>query len=358
MKILLLSNIESSHTIKWVNSLAEFGIKIFLLGFGDPKNNYGKKNIEIHPFPLEKRFQFIKSIFHAYKLTRKIKPDLIHSHYATSYGLIGALTGKKPFIISVWGSDIFEFPKKSIIHKLLLKFNLYNADKILSTSYIMAKETNLYTSKQIKVIPFGIDLISFKKQLSFPEFTNNIVIGTVKALEETYGIEYLIRAFYILQKKYHNLPLKLLIVGGGSQEKKLKLLTQELDLERKTIFTGKVPYHEIPKYHNMISISVSVSNSESFGVAILEASACETPVVVSNVGGLPEVVENGVTGIIVPPRDINETANAIERLILDKELRLQMGKAGRKRVKHLYNWNDNVQQMIKIYNEVIEKHQL
>jgi len=89
-------------------------------------------------------------------------------------------------------------------------------------------------------------------------------------------------------------------------------------LTTRLIFTGKVPYNEVPKYQNMLTISVSVSDSESFGVAILEASACEKPVVVSNVGGLTEVVEDGVTGIIVPPRNPEKTAEAIEKLLLDK----------------------------------------
>jgi glycosyltransferase involved in cell wall biosynthesis len=147
-----------------------------------------------------------------------------------------------------------------------------------------------------------------------------------------------------------------MIVGGGSLENKLKTLADNLSIGSKTIFVGKVPHQDIPKYHNMLDVSVSVSNSESFGVAIIEASACGKPVVVSNVGGLPEVVEDGVTGIIVPPRNAEATANAIERLVLNKELRLQMGKAGRERVKRLYNWDDNVKQMINIYKEILEKH--
>jgi len=102
-----------------------------------------------------------------------------------------------------------------------------------------------------------------------------------------------------------------------------------------TVFTGKVNYGEVPKYHNMLTISVfpSIFESESFGVSILEASACEKPVVVSNVGGLPEVVDDQKTGFIVPPKDPEKLAEAIEKLILNESLRLQIGKAGRIMVK-------------------------
>jgi glycosyltransferase involved in cell wall biosynthesis len=88
-------------------------------------------------------------------------------------------------------------------------------------------------------------------------------------------------------------------------------------------------------------------------VAIIEASACEKPVVVSNEGGLPEVVKDGETGFVVPPKDPRATAMAIEKLMLDKELCIKMGKKGRKRVMKLYNWDDNVDLMISIYQGLI-----
>jgi len=153
--------------------------------------------------------------------------------------------------------------------------------------------------------------------------------------------------------KYPKLPLKLLIVGRGSLEDELQELTKKLQIDNKTIFTGNVPYNNIPIYHNMLSVSVSVSNSESFGVAIIEASACEKPVVVSDVGGLPEVVEDGVSGLVVPVRDEMKTAEAIEKFILSEEFRIETGKRGRERVKKLYNWDDNIKQMIKIYKDTI-----
>ena len=366
MKILLLSDANSSHTIKWVTSLAIRDIDILIFSLNkcvvDEYNKY--KNIKIKTLN-EKvtkkegsilKLKYLKALPLLKKIIKEYNPDILHAHYASSYGLLGALTGFHPFIISVWGADIFSFPKKSILHKELLKFNLKKADKILSTSHVMAKETSLYTNKEIEVTPFGIDINQFKPMDVESLFDKkDIVIGTVKTLEEKYGIEYLIRAFKIVSDKYPGLPLKLLIVGGGSLENKLKNLAKQLQIDNKTIFTGKVPYNEVPKYQNMltISVSVSVSDSESFGVAILEASACEKPVVVSNVGGLTEVVEDGVTGIIVPPRNPEKTAEAIEKLLLDKNLIEEMGKAGRKRVLELYKWEDNVKQMLDIYNEIL-----
>ena len=363
MKLLLLSDPNSPHTIKWAKSLAQNDIDIVIFGLGDFNvNDYdGISNIQVKTLNeivtrdegSLLKLKYLKALPLVKKIIKDFKPDIVHAHYATSYALVGALSGFHPFIVSVWGSDVFSFPLKSPIHKMMLKHNLKKADKILSTSHVMAKETKLYTNKDIEVTPFGIDMEQFKPMEVESLFDkDDIVIGTVKTLEDKYGIEYLIRAFKIVSDKYLNLPLKLLIVGGGSLEGSLRKLVKELNIQDKTIFTGKVPFLDVPKYHNMLSVSVSVSNSESFGVAIIEASSCGKPVVVSNVGGLPEVVEDGISGFVVPPRDPEKTAEAIEKLLLDKNLREEIGRNGRERVKRLYNWDDNVKQMIRIYDKL------
>ncbi|MCK5676916.1 MAG: glycosyltransferase [Flavobacteriaceae bacterium] len=365
MKLLLLSDPNSPHSIKWAKSLAQNDIDIIIFGLGDILvNDYDIiENIKVITLNEKitreegalSKLKYLKALPQIKNIINTFKPDILHAHYASSYGLLGALSGFSPFVLSVWGGDIFSFPKKSFVHKLSLKYSLEKADRILSTSHIMAKETKLYTHKKIEVTPFGIDMEQFKPTKVKSVFEkHDIVIGTIKTLEEKYGIEYLIKAFKILVDQYQDAPLKLLIVGGGSLEKELKQLTKDLDIEDKTVFTGKIPFLEVPKYHNMLSVSVSVSilDSESFGVAILEASSCAKPVVVSNVGGLPEVVEDGVSGFVVPPRDEKETAKAIEKLILDKELRTQIGNRGRERVRKLYDWHDNVKQMITIYKSV------
>lgn len=369
MKILFLADPNSIHTQRWAKSLSQKGLEIYIFGLSQAKENLYTDSPQIKIYSgdinpsiskqnmgIFAKLSYVKVLSKLKKIIKEVKPDIIHAHYATSYGLLGALSGFHPLIISVWGSDVFDFPNRSWLHRSLLKFNLNKADKILSTSLIMDKETAKYTDKSIEVTPFGIDLNIFKKGASVDDLfqDTNIVIGTIKSLEKVYGIEYLLQAFEILKKKYPQLPLKLLIVGSGSQEKSLKNLAKILDIEKDTVFTGFVPYEKLPQYHNTISVFAALSNQESFGVAILEAAACEKPSVVSNVGGLPEIVDNNITGIVVPPADPQKAAEAIEKLILNKELYDKMGAAARKKVEKSYNWDDNVEQMIKIYKDLIK----
>ena len=366
MKVLLLADPNSTHTIKWALSLAHRNINIYIFSLSKLNvNSYQDiKNIEIKSVNQTVKYEegalskikYLKIVPLLKKYISEIHPEIVHAHYASSYGLLGALSKFHPFILSVWGSDVFDFPNNSFIHKAILKYNLRKANKILSTSEIMAKETQLYTKKSIEITPFGINTDQFTYQQANDSLfdKDDIVIGTIKSLEPVYGIEYLIKTFKIVSDNNINLPLKLLIVGSGSLEKKLKGLVKSLNIEKQTIFTGKIPHSEVTKYLNMLSIFVALSKKESFGVSVIEASACEKPVVVSNVGGLPEVVDNNNTGFVVTPKSEKEAAKMIERLVLDQKLRIKMGKAGRERVKKLYNWDNNVKQMITIYNKILE----
>jgi L-malate glycosyltransferase len=370
MRILLLSDPNSAHTIKWAKSLAQNGLEILIFGLSTCEGSIYQDcaNLQVSTLGIDSsivrntqttmaKTKYFQALPWVKRIIAEFKPHLVHAHYASSYGLIGALSGFHPYILSVWGADIFEFPRKSFLHQALIRYNLKKADKILSTSQIMAREINKYTRQEIEVTPFGIDLDIFGPQAGSSLFDpGDIVIGTIKGLEEQYGVEYLIRAFKLLRDKYQSLPLKLLIVGGGSLERRLKMLVKELNLENDTVFTGRVNFDTVPHYHNVLAVYVALSviDSESFGVAVIEASACGKPVVVSDVGGLPEVVENGVTGFVVPARNAEKAAEAIERLIFDRDLRIKMGQAGRDRVKKLYNWADNVRQMINIYEHVLE----
>lgn len=356
IRILFLANALSIHTVRWVNAIAEKQDFEVHLVSQNPALEKLHANVSIRIAPMSTALGYFVNAPFVRQAIRDIRPNLVHAHYISGYGTLARLAGFHPLILSVWGADVYDFPRKSVFHQWLIKRNLASANRVLSTSRVMAVETQKYTSNQIDVTPFGVDLDKFRPRAAASLFGNDdIVIGTIKTLDEKYGIEYLIRAFKLLRDKHPHLPLKLLIVGGGPQEGYLKQLAVELGVMQAAVFTGHILHAEVPKYYNMLSVSVtlSVMDSESFGVAVVEAGACGKPVVVANVGGLPEVVEDGVTGFVVERRNPEKTANAIEMLVLDESLRIRMGKAAIKRVTSLYDWSKNVDDMLRIYREVI-----
>jgi len=363
MKICYLADAQSPHTQKWVTYFASKGYTVHLISFRVAKI----KDVTVHhikpPFmkevnnllyvnrnPIEK-IGYLFCINKVRKLIETIKPDVVHAFLASSYGLMGSMSRFHPFILSTLGSEITILPKASVLGRKIVEYSLRKTDYITATSHFLARETAKYASKKkkISVIPFGVDTEMFNLSKKKRTFSSCITIGTVKTLEEKYGIEYLIRAFKTVVQRFPQKDLSLLIVGGGSLRDKLENLTKELDISDKVKFAGYTSPSKIPEYLKEMDIFVAVSEFESFGVAVIEASASGIPVVVSNVGGLPEVVVDKKTGFIVPPKNSQETAETLIKLIEDQKLRQQMGQAGREFVLKNYGWEENAKRMEILY---------
>ncbi|MEN3970400.1 glycosyltransferase [Acinetobacter sp. BWR-L5] len=360
-KILLLSNANSIHTIQWAKYLTEQGMNVHVVS-QQPMGADFPKNIPLSILPFQGFLGYFLNVFALKKLLKEIKPDLLNAHYASGYGTTARLVNFHPYVLSVWGSDVFEFPYRSFFHKKLLQKNLKSADVIASTSLSMASQTRLFIdNKKIEITPFGVDLDKF----SSSNFMRNsraetICIGTVKTLKHVYGIDILLKALSIVYKdmksEFPELSnrLKFRIVGGGIDMSELKRLAIELGIDHLTSFVGSVSHDDVPNELNQLDIYVALSRQESFGVAVVEAQAMGIPVVVSNVGGLPEVVQNGKTGFIVDSENPQQAANAIKTLILDTELRRSMSVEAKQFAHSNFSWQSCAKKMSDVYQNIFK----
>lgn len=360
MKVCLLADAGSRHTHKWCKYLTERGCQVSVISLSSgeiPGVKVYSLEIDMETLSYKRTFAKLKYLFNYRRvrsLLKEIKPDILHAHYASSYGALGALAKYKPYIISVWGSDVFEFPQKSKLHAALLKYNLSKADYLFSTSEVMAKETAKYTGKKIEITPFGVDMTVFK-QFSVDRSEKGMIIGTVKSLELNYGMEYLIRAFAQLKGWHPDIDMRLEIGGKGSLEHQLKELVAQLNIEEHVSFLGFLNQEEVAQAFNRFDIAVFPSINESFGVAAVEAQACGTPVIVSDVGGLPEATSPAYSSIVVKSMDVQGFAKAMEKLIMDKYLREEMGRNGIEYVKKHFEVNSNFDKVLTLYKNILDK---
>lgn len=365
MKILLLADINSEHTERWAIGLASKGFTVGLFSLNSTNFKWWESNkniVNLRPKLLPNnasklltKLAYIKVLPDLKQAIDAFLPDILHAHYASSYGLLGRLSGFRPFIISAWGTDVMRFPQKSWLNKKLLKKNFEKADVIQATSNTIKEYINKLAFDSVKVIPFGVDTAIFKPQENSTLSNEKpFVISTIKSLEKTYCIDIIIMAFSEVVKKYPDNKLRLMIVGEGSELINLKKLVDDLNMTNEVEFTGRIKYADIPHYHNRTDIFVNISEYESFGVSVIEAMACEKPVIVTNQGGLKEIVEDNNCGLLVPIRNVAETINAIEKLLLDQNLRQELGKKGRKLVLEHYNWKDNLQEQVAVYNSLLK----
>ena len=354
-KICFLADAHSIHTRKWIQYFSRLRNEVHIISMRETDFVYDS-NVHVHVLKSKSTnklsyFLLIKAVK---KLVKDINPDILHSHYATSYGLYGRMCNFHPFVISVWGSDVYEFPKGSKAKELLLKYILKGADKICSTSHNMAEETKKYCNKEIIITPFGVDIDKFKCNTPILN-SEYVTIGAIKGLEKVYGLNYLIEGFSELLKEYRgSKKLKLLIVGDGTERMNLEALVKELGINSEVTFTGKIDNEKVPYYINKMDIVCLPSLSESFGVSAVEACACGRPIIATEVGGLKEIVFNNYNGFVIEEKSSEDIKLKLMETIKDERKMKEFSKNARRLVVEKYNWCENARIMNDIY-KTIEK---
>ena len=365
MRILFLANAASIHTVRWVNALSDVGHEVHLIYKADdqPKLHVISDKVLLHRLKFGGTTGYFLNSIELRNITKKINPDVINAHYASGYGTLARLAHVKPLVLSVWGADVYDFPYQSKLKMKIVLDNLKYADIIASTSSSMGKQVekllNGY-SKEIEITPFGVDVNKFKR-IKHEKNNGSINIGLIKTLSPKYGIDDFINAIKILKDTLEingdtetSNNIRAIIYGDGVQKKELQNLIIQLGLDATIKLSGSIPNSEVPKALNEFDIfcATSILDSESFGVAVVEAMSMELPVVASDVSGFKEVIQNRETGIIVERKNPEKIAEALRQLVLDIHLREQFGIRGRKRVIKLYSWDDNVEMMISIYKKI------
>ncbi|MCM2272373.1 MAG: glycosyltransferase [candidate division Zixibacteria bacterium] len=335
---------QSVHIQRWVSGLQARGFEIKLISLGGEK----LPDTETVIYPYGPRIEYLKHTGDAAREARAFRPDLVHVHYAGGFGLWGLRAHIKPTVVSIWGSDLNEFSRHWYT-RFLLGLILGNASAITVTGgYLKGATVALFPDIESKlhVVPFGVELPN-----EVPPMPTNVKICYIKAHRPVYGPDILIDAMAEVKKTIPDIRLSM--AGRGEMTAKIQEQIVSHGLEDNIKLVGFIEnqwmYHFISE-HNIV---VMPSRRESFGVAALEASACGRPVIASNVGGIPEVVLNNLTGVLVPPEDPAALAEAIIRLVQDRASQQQMGEAGQRYVMANYTWEKSLDLMATLYERVL-----
>lgn len=341
-KVLFVAPANNYHTHKWCRWFIEHDYSVSVISFTEGEiagaEVYVLKTDARTDSADTKKLRYLLHVFELRRIVAAICPDMISVHFASSYGAVAALSGIKGYALSVWGADIYDFPQKSWMHRKLLKFSLSRAAMLMSTSRAMAEEGRKYTDKTFVITPFGVDTSLFNPKARTRSDDSYFVIGTVKALLPKYGIDYLIKAAAIVKQKREDIPLRLLIAGKGENENEYKALADRLGLRQITEWAGYLTQEEVPRAWADMDVAVipSVLESESFGVSAIEAQACGTALIISDIPGLCEAASDGDTCLVVPRKNAEAIAEAIICLYDFPDKRNRISRLGRKHVENRY----------------------
>jgi teichuronic acid biosynthesis glycosyltransferase TuaC len=294
----------------------------------------------------------------------KPEPDLIHAHfsYPDGYGMMKlAKKWRVPLIISALGTIERKVAYEGSYTSRQIIEAMNFADKVLSVSEDLKLHiVNLgINEEKVHVVPNGVDAWKFKPVgkahardlLNLPQDKNIVLF--VGALRKIKGVDYLIEA----AKNFVNTNTDLYMVGrDDGLRKNLEKRAQELKIADRIRFTGPVNHEDVPLWISASDILVLPSLSEGRPNVVLEALACEVPVVATDVGGIPEIVVDGETGYLVPAKNPVELSRKINKLLEDKSRREKMGKLGRKSIiQRGLTWEAHAKKTVDIYSELLEK---
>lgn len=289
----------------------------------------------------------------AEKLLDKIKPDIVHSHYLTSWGYIAARTGFKPIISSAWGSDVLLRPKEDFAMRMKLQYAMSNSNVLTSDAkYLSQKMVNYGADKsKIKEFIWGIDLEKFfqlqKKDDSLPT-----IIHT-RTSAPLYNVEPFLKALPSVLKSISCLKVFLKITGPLQSE--IKSMIEKLDLESIVILLDYISEEELANHYRNSHIYVSLSKSDSTSVSLIEAMVSGCFPIVSNIPANREWIEDGINGFLVDLNNPRMLADRILQAFEHRELRIQAGKNNLEIIKSRAMWEDQVKNLENYYRQLINK---
>lgn len=355
MKIIILSGADSIHTVRWTNAYAKLGHSVHLISLPNQPIRKDKliDGVSIHYLKYPSPLGYYLNAIELNRLCKAINPDAINVHYASGYGTLARMSRIHPYVLSVWGSDVYDVPFQSKIKHGIVKRNLRNADALASTSHAMALQIKKVLGSNdidIAVTPFGVDIHEFSPNVKpVPKDSNVFLFGTIKKLTYKYGIDFIIKGFDIFLKEWiangsQGKEPHLYICGKGANIKDFIALRDSLGLANYVEIEGYIAHELVASKIRSFDVSCfgSENDSESFGVSAVESMACGVPVIATDVDGFKEVIVDGETGLIVPRKNAVAIAEKMKELYYNPIKRETFGKNGRKRVEKLYSWDDNV----------------
>jgi glycosyltransferase involved in cell wall biosynthesis len=322
-----------------------------------------------------------KSFFKLYFLLRKGSYHIVHTH-STKAGIlarIAAWNAGVPIIIhTIHGLPFFPYQHKfmNFLAVNLERLAAPCTEKIITVCNTMTKKAH-----RAKVAPFkkfltiysGMELDEFlkvktnenlKKSLGIKD--GDLVVGKIARLFELKGHRFLLKGAKEVISKFPN--VKFLFVGDGMLKDELKKQVYELGIEDKVIFTGLVSREKIPEYISTMDIVVHVSLREGLARIIPQAFACGKPVVSFSVDGADEIIEDGRNGFLIPPPDISEEdwrnydssklSSCILKLLQDENLRITMGKEGKKVVDPIFRAEYMVEKIDTLYKKILKEKKI
>lgn len=369
--IIKVNNIAGAerHLLTLMGAQVERGLDVHLLMIVEPKKpmldmqRQGEEaGAKVHRLVIRHHLDAL-IIWRLYRALRRVKPDVVHTHliHGDTYGIPAAKLAFKPVVSSRHDDSDF---RRNLPVRLLNRLLWRGVDRGIAISEALARFSIAVEGapeNRMSVVHYGIphnslqtsDLrdaqVALRDELHLSQTT--VLLGTVSRLIPLKGVHYALDAFAQIASSYSDAHF--VIVGDGPERTKLEQKVVKYKLTDRVHFMGW--RNDVERIFAGLDILLVPSTREGFGLVLLEAMSKRVPVIASNVSAIPEVVQHGQTGLLVPPRNPDSLAQAIRILVDDRALRAHMGLMAEDYLEQHFTVARMADETIAVYNQVVRK---
>lgn len=360
MRICYLAAANSVHSYRWIRYFAEAGHEVHWISL-TPSDFPALRGVCFYDLSSRWGAQsgLAAATLRIRGLTRSIRPDLLHAHYAGSYGLLGAISGIQPFVLTAWGSDVLLLGR-TLVRSRLIRWILRRARLITCDAYHMIEALKGLgaSAGKVRLVCFGVESDRFSPgpgEASLREnwrMAGRRVIISLRSLEPIYDVRTLLEAApRVLEARP---ATGFVIAGAGSDEGSLRERAARLGVSGSVRFIGRYANTELPAILRCSDVYVSTSLSDAgISASTAEAMACGIPVVVSDTGENARWIEHGRSGYLFPPGDAAALAARILDLLADEVEARKMAAAARAVIVERNSYSGEMEKMGDLYRALV-----
>lgn len=320
------------------------------------KENKWRNQVEVFDLTRNGKFDYF-SLYHLIKIIKAKKIDIVHTHLVHA-GILGKLAARFVGVKHIVTTRHYGYERKENTFLYRLEERLTgSASVVIAVSNAVKRyliDRNVIPEEKITVIYNAIDLEMFNPDQvtqTFQKDSSDLIIGSVGRLHPQKGFTVLLESFRLVHEQLPNVILE--IVGDGVLRENLQDQAKKLNIADKIRFMGRIPHQEIVQKLSQWDLFVISSMWEGFGIAIIEAMAMEKAVVATNVGGIIEVIDNGINGYLVPPESPTALAQRIIELLSNETKRVEMAKAAREKALKHFSIEQCVEKTKNVYDSLL-----
>ena len=353
MRILFVSDAASIHTQRWLEFFRDRGDDVHVASFR-PANIPG---ITVHSLPGSRfgRIGYLLAIPYLRCLRERLKPNINHAQYVTSYGFLSAAAGLRPLILTAWGTDVLLSPRYSWVMRWIVGYAVRSADRVTTVAEHMNQAVAKFgiPISEIVAIPFGVNIQRFRLPQNPRSQSGKFRLISTRNFSSVYSIHTIVEAVKFLESD--GMEFHLDLVGDGSLRSELEHQVYAANLSDFVTFHGHVDHIQLEKLLGQAHVFISSSISDGNNVSLNEAMACGCFPIATRIQANTQWVEHGTNGLLFDCGDAIGLAQNIKIACSEVVFRNSVVATNRKIVEDRADWNGCTKKMLNLYEMLLKK---